>query len=74
MDDDFNSSDIEFGPPEVDKRTYVLGQDSINAIIENAAANRLTSKRRVKQLQFGHGAPETRMNQDMWVRRFINYR
>ncbi|OQE16276.1 hypothetical protein PENFLA_c028G07007 [Penicillium flavigenum] len=43
MDDDFNSSDTDFGPQEVDKRTYLLGQDSIDAIIENSAANQLST-------------------------------
>ncbi|KAJ6178691.1 hypothetical protein N7519_009152 [Penicillium mononematosum] len=73
MDDDFNS-DIDFGPPEADKRAYTIGQDSTDAIIQNSAANRLTSKKRVKQLQFGHGAPGTRYSQNLWVRRFNAYR
>lgn len=74
MNDEFNSSDVEFGSPENDKRSYLIGQDSIDSIIENSARNRLASKKTVKQLQFGHGAPGTREKQDLWVRRFNSYR
>ncbi|KAJ5522257.1 hypothetical protein N7527_006372 [Penicillium freii] len=74
MDDDFNSSDVDFGPPETDKRGRAVGQESIDQIIQNSAVNRLASKKRVKQLQFGYGAPSYRFAQDLWVRRFNTYR
>jgi hypothetical protein len=73
--DDLNSSDIEFGPPEVSKQTTTTaGQTSIDDIIANAASYRLTSKRRLKQLEFGHGAPSTQYSQSLWVRRFNTFR
>ncbi|KAJ6103258.1 hypothetical protein N7486_005685 [Penicillium sp. IBT 16267x] len=71
--DDFNSSEIEF-EPSIDKRNNRIGQKSIDAIIAHAPEDRISSKRRLKQLQFGHGAPGTRMHQDLWVRRFQTYR
>ncbi|OQE16321.1 hypothetical protein PENFLA_c028G08693 [Penicillium flavigenum] len=37
MDDDFNSSDVDFGPPEADKRGHAVGQESIDQIIQNSA-------------------------------------
>ncbi|CAI7636217.1 unnamed protein product [Penicillium viridicatum] len=74
MDDDFNSSDIDFGPPETNKRGHAVGQESNDQIIQNSAANRLTSKKRVKQLQFGYGAPSFRRSQDLEVRWFNTYR
>jgi hypothetical protein len=72
--DDVNSSDVEFEPPEVDKQLSTAGQASIDQIIANATSDRLTSKRRLKQLEFGSGAPDTRYKQSLWVRRFNAFR
>ncbi|KAJ5910250.1 hypothetical protein N7504_004893 [Penicillium tannophilum] len=72
MDDDVNSSDFEFEPP-VNKQS-TAGQASIAEIVANSTADRFLSKKRVKQLQFGNGAPGTRSSQNLWVRRFEAFR
>ncbi|KAK3718658.1 hypothetical protein LTR37_004875 [Vermiconidia calcicola] len=71
--DDFNSSDIEF-EPAAPKLNANAGKASIQRIIEDAASDRLTSKKRVKQLTFGHGAQFTRYKQSLWVKRFEAFR
>ena len=53
-------------PPQ---KRLKLGQRSIHEIIENASADRLSTKIVSKQLQFGYGAPSTRRHQDLWVER-----
>jgi hypothetical protein len=74
MDDDFNSSDIEFEPPANNKGAKKRGEASIAAIIANAASDRISSKKTVRTLEFGHGAPQTMKNQQIWVRRFNTFR
>jgi hypothetical protein len=69
-----NSSDLEFEAPAIDKRNPTAGQASIDAIIANAASDRITSKKTAKQLQFGRGAPGTRDHETLWVRRFEAFR
>lgn len=70
---DFNSSDIEFGTP-VHKSNNRAGQWSIEQIIQRATTDRIASKKTVKQLAFGRGAPSTLDRQDLWIRRFTEYR
>lgn len=65
-----NSSDLEFEPPPSKTSGRDPGQASIAQIIQNASNDRLTTKRTVKQLQFGCGAPGTRVQQELWVNRF----
>lgn len=72
--DDFDSSDIDFGEPDIDPSDRSIGQKSIDAIIANATQDRITSKRTVKHLQFWHGAPSTRAKQKLWVKRFEAFR
>ncbi|KAK4506430.1 hypothetical protein PRZ48_000162 [Zasmidium cellare] len=72
-DDDLNSSDIEFEPAQP-KLYAKAGQASIERLIQNSAQDRLTSKKRVKQLAYGRGAPSTRRTQSLWVNRFEAYR
>ncbi|KAK9333621.1 hypothetical protein V1520DRAFT_331267 [Lipomyces starkeyi] len=72
--DDFNSSDIEFEPAVSKNLGRQPGRASIARIIEASDIDRLTSKRAVKQLQFGHGAPSTRAQQQLWVERFNAFR
>ena len=72
-EDPLNSSDIEF-EPVVSKRQYAVGQASIDKIVEEAQADRYTSKKVVKQLEFGYGSPSHRYAQDLWVRRFATFR
>lgn len=68
-----SSSDVEFEPAPT-KSKGPRGQASIARIIEEADTDRLSSKRTVKQLQFGHGSPGTRANQDLWIQRFNTFR
>ncbi|OQD68729.1 hypothetical protein PENDEC_c031G04877 [Penicillium decumbens] len=70
--DELNSSDLDFGPPTTKRRR--LGEASIKSIIENAETDRIKSKRVVKNLEFGHGAPTTRNAQDLWVSRMEVFR
>lgn len=58
MDDDLNSSDVEIGSP-MKNRFHAAGLSSINAIIENAAADRLSSKRSQKRLPFTKASSKT---------------
>ena len=72
--DDFDSSDIDFGEPDIDPSDCFIGQKSIDAIIANAPQDRIASKRTLKTLQFAQGAPGTRQSQKLWVRRFEAFR
>ena len=68
------SSNTEFEPPANNKRANPPGSASIQLIIENAETDRVNFKRTIKQLQFGHGAPETRESNSLWVTRFNAFR
>ncbi|KAK9246717.1 hypothetical protein V1506DRAFT_505362 [Lipomyces tetrasporus] len=74
LPEDFNSSDVEFEPAPSKASGRRPGQASIAKIIEEASNDRLSSKRTLRQLQFGHGAPGTRENQELWVERFNAFR
>jgi len=71
--DDFNSSDIEF-ETVVKKGKRKRGERSIQAIIEHAEEDRISSKRTVKTLEFGKGAPGTIAISHLWVQRFTAFR
>jgi len=72
-DDNFNSSDIEFEPTLV-KGQKKRGQRSIQEIIEHAAEDRISSKKAIKSLEFGRGAPGTVQTAQLWVQRFNAFR
>ncbi|KAK9239336.1 hypothetical protein V1525DRAFT_417743 [Lipomyces kononenkoae] len=74
LPEDFNSSDIEFEPVPSKASARRPGQASIAKIIEEASNDRLSSKRALRQLQFGRGAPSTRKVQELWVERFNAFR
>lgn len=69
----FRSDDLEFDPPSPDANARA-GQRSLDLMFENAEPDRISSKRVVKRLQFGNGAPSTRGQQSRWVRRFNYFR
>jgi len=71
MDDNFNSSDVELELPVRTKRHTIK---SIDKIIEASGEDRLKTKAAVKSIEFGHGAPGTRYEQDLWVTRFNTFR
>ncbi|KAK9486020.1 hypothetical protein V1527DRAFT_482434 [Lipomyces starkeyi] len=68
--DNFNSSGIEFEPAVSKNSGRRPGRASIAQIIEASDIEGLTSKRTVKQLQFEHGSPSTRAQQQLWAERF----
>ncbi|KAJ6096884.1 hypothetical protein N7486_007630 [Penicillium sp. IBT 16267x] len=72
--DDFNLSDIEFGDLNTDSTDRRIGQKSIDAIIASATKDRIASKRALKSLQFGKGAPGAPEHQQPWVQRFKAFR
>ncbi|KAK2768280.1 hypothetical protein FQN54_000133 [Arachnomyces sp. PD_36] len=69
---EFNSSDIEYEPEPRSIKRY--GAQSIQEIIDNAAFDRLSSKRAVKTPEFGCGAPNTQYQQSLWTVRFNAFR
>lgn len=42
-------------------------------MVENAENDRITSNQTVKQLQDGHGAPDTQAAQELWVTSQVQY-
>ncbi|MCJ1267501.1 hypothetical protein MMC22_007386 [Lobaria immixta] len=60
MEDYLNSSDIEFEPGPSKASSKTPGLASITQIVADAEDDRISSKSRVKQLEFGNGAPSTR--------------
>ncbi len=73
MNDDMASSDVEFDAPS-SKLNPNSGKASIAQIVQHAQADRFSSKKTVKQLQFGRGAPTTMASQSLWVNRFNSFR
>ncbi|KFY80705.1 hypothetical protein V499_00479 [Pseudogymnoascus sp. VKM F-103] len=73
MEDDLNSSDIEIGSPKRN-RFHAAGLTSINAIIESAAADRLSSKRSQKKLAFTESSSKTQYITELWSNRFTTFR
>ncbi|KFZ23385.1 hypothetical protein V502_02138 [Pseudogymnoascus sp. VKM F-4520 (FW-2644)] len=57
-DDDIDSSDVDIGTPRKN-RFHAAGLDSINAIIESAAVDRMASKKSQKRLQFTEACSKT---------------
>jgi coproporphyrinogen III oxidase-like Fe-S oxidoreductase len=54
----------------MDQRPKKYSQTSIRAIIEHAADDRISSKKTVKSLEFGGGAPSTVKQAQLWMQRF----
>jgi hypothetical protein len=74
MDEEiFNSSDLEFEPAPANPFSNA-GKASIQAIIEHATADGVTSKNFSKQLQFTKGRPGTQYRNTLWFRRFESFR
>ncbi|KFY24325.1 hypothetical protein V493_05304 [Pseudogymnoascus sp. VKM F-4281 (FW-2241)] len=72
-DDGYNSSDVDFGPPPPNPFANA-GRASIEAMIQSATEDRLTSKRFSKNLQFSRGRKTTQYRNDLWFRRFATFR
>jgi len=74
---DFDSDDLVFSDPaEPSPSRARIGEKSIQRIFQDATADRVTTKKLVKQLQYSDGgiAPGTRYLQTLWVRRFESAR
>jgi hypothetical protein len=65
MDDDLNSSDIEFEAPPV--HTFAkAGARSIEEMLQHAVEDRLASKKRSKQLTFIRGSKKMQYRNHLW--------
>jgi hypothetical protein len=73
LDDNFNSSDIEFEEPTPNPFAGA-GKASIDAIIANAMEDRIASKQFSKQLTFSKGRPGTQYRNALWYNRFESFR
>lgn len=72
---EIDSSVMEFeqeGPPA--KKRKPAGAAGIMRIMASSTVDRLSSKRTVKELEYGRGAPGTRAAQHLWVGRFNAFR
>lgn len=74
--DDYNSDDLVFSDREESPSRSRIGERSVRLIFENAAADRVATKKLVRQLQFTDGgiSPGIRMNQSLWVKRLDSMR
>ena len=74
----FNSDDLEFSdrPDASPSQSSRPGARSTEQIFEHAAADRVSTKKLVKQLTFTDGgvAPTTRMRQSLWSNHFDGMR
>lgn len=68
MEDEFNSSDIEYVPPA--KPFPNLGARSIQKLRDNAEADRVESKRNSKELTICSGTLATRKHFALWSNRY----
>lgn len=73
FDDTINSSGIEASPPR-SKRFANAGQFSIQQLIDNAVADRFSSKKEVRALTFTKGGLQQQYNHTLWLNRFNTYR
>ena len=73
LPNDFNSSDIKFSDPPLDRWANV-GAKSVEAIINHAAEDRIASKKMWKELKFVRGRPGTQYRHDLWFRRIETFR
>lgn len=71
-DDTFNSSDIEMGPPPPSRWAH-LGKQSIESIVANATADRLSSKNVSQHLENVTGAPGTIKLRNRWLNLFESF-
>lgn len=71
-DDAFNSSDLEFEPAPRNP-FYKAGLSSIQAIVESAAEDRISSKKMSKQLAFVEASKKTKYMSNLWHNRFMAF-
>lgn len=71
VDDDFNSSDLEFEAPANPYSRAVA--DIIDAIIISAAGDRISSKKTSKTLTLHESSPKTEYLTALWYNRFTAF-
>lgn len=69
----FNSSDVEMSP-QAPTRFSNAGKASIDAIIDSAMQDRISSKKRTRELTFSLGTPGVQYNNSLWSNRFQAFR
>lgn len=72
MDDDYDSDDLEFETPQ--NPFAGAGLESIEAIINNAAEDRRSSKKATKELAFVEASKKTEYLSYLWYNRFVAFR
>lgn len=72
MDEEYDSSDLEFEPPQ--NPFASAGLESIEAIINNAAEDRVNSKKTTKELAFVEASKKTEYLSYLWYNRLIAFR
>lgn len=72
MDEDYDSSDLEFNPPQ--NPFASAGLESIENIINHAAEDRVSSKKTTKELIFVEASKKTEYLTYLWYNRFIAFR
>jgi hypothetical protein len=71
-EEDFNSSDLEFEAPS--NPFFSAGLASVQAIIDNAAEDRIRSKKVTKTLGLSEASPKTEYLTALWHNRFVTFR
>ncbi|KAK0125600.1 hypothetical protein ONS96_009435 [Cadophora gregata f. sp. sojae] len=71
-DEDFNSSDMEF--EERPNPFWAAGLESIEAIMDQALEDRVSSKKMSKTLTHAEGSPKTEYITALWMNRFKAFR
>ena len=74
MDNFLHSSDLEFEPAPSKASGKNPGLASITQMVADAENHRISSRRTVKQLEFGNETPGTQLVQEMWIGRFNAFR
>ena len=72
MKGDYDSFDLEFDTPS--NPFFAAGLQSIEAIVEHAAEDRITSKKLTKQLAFVEASKKTQYLSQLWHNRFLAFR
>lgn len=72
--EDFDSSDIELDEPVSQGPRPRYGQASIAKLLENAVEERIASKKALKSLTYGRGAPTALESQRRWAARLEAFR
>ena len=71
--DTINPPEVEMSPPRP-KRFANAGAKSIELLIDNAAEDRLSSKKEIKALTFTKGSLQKQYDHALWLNRCNTYR